>query len=185
MWSNDDKLSSKSPRLCICHWKTNNRPFTFEHCYKILATNAECKQALEASKEKTGASKRKISNEEASRPREEGDCRCGVGSWNQRTEGVDSNGSGRRPYDNWCFCHLWSYEKGVHSQKTEDNFGKRINCCFKLNAYPYASWRMAAVIFWCVENPRIPAAFLFCMKYESRLFMSYIILKKKKEVSAL
>ncbi|KAG1449217.1 hypothetical protein G6F56_008710 [Rhizopus delemar] len=44
--------------------ETSNRPFIFEHCYEILSTNPKWQQALDVSKEKTGASKRKISNEE-------------------------------------------------------------------------------------------------------------------------
>ncbi|CAO3680597.1 unnamed protein product [Rhizopus stolonifer] len=36
----------------------------FEHCYEILATNAKWQQALDVSKEKIGASKRRITNEE-------------------------------------------------------------------------------------------------------------------------
>ncbi|KAG1455520.1 hypothetical protein G6F56_007045 [Rhizopus delemar] len=43
---------------------TSNRPFIFEHFYEILSTNPKWQQILNVSKEKTGASKKKISNEE-------------------------------------------------------------------------------------------------------------------------
>ncbi|KAG1453574.1 hypothetical protein G6F56_007536 [Rhizopus delemar] len=64
----EDEL--KDAKTMYMALETNNRPFVFEHCYEILSTNPRWQQVLDVSKEKTGASKRKISNEEeeASRP---------------------------------------------------------------------------------------------------------------------